>query len=153
MGKQNVEELVAGIANPIVKELNLDLVDVEFVKEGPNWYLRTYIDKQGGVTIDDCETVSKKISKQLDIVDPIEQSYFLEVSSPGIDRPLKKDSDFANNKGRTVEVRLYKPIDGNKAYKGELIGQIDNKIIIKDNGKEITFDKKDVSLVKLYVEL
>jgi len=124
-------------------------VDVEYVKEGPNWYLRIYIDKPGGITIDDCKIVSEEVSDLLDKEDPIPQRYFLEVSSPGLERPLKKDSDFEKFKGELVEVRLFKAINGKKIYIGELIGLIDNKIVITlDSGETIEFEKEKVSLVR-----
>ena len=124
-------------------------MDVEYVKEGPNWYLRIYIDKPGGITIDDCKIVSEEVSDLLDKEDPIPQRYFLEVSSPGLERPLKKDSDFEKFKGELVEVRLFKAINGKKIYIGELIGLIDNKIVITlDSGETIEFEKEKVSLVR-----
>lgn len=151
---KNIKELTTEITQPIVDELGLELVDVEFIKEGASWYLRIYIDKDGGITIEDCENVSRKVDKILDEIDPIEQGYYLEVSSPGIDRPLKKESDFTKYKGKLVEVKLYKVIEGSKIFEGELVGLIDNKIIIKEEkGKELTFDKNDVALVKLSFRL
>ena len=133
----------------MVKKNSFELVDVEFVKEGPNWYLRIYIDKPGGITIDDCKVVSEEVSDLLDKEDPIPQSYFLEVSSPGLERPLKKDSDFEKFKGELVEVRLFKAINGKKIYAGELIGLIDNKIVISQDSMEtIEFEREKVSLVR-----
>lgn len=153
MAKKNIKDIAVEITQPIVDELGLELVDVEFVKEAANWFLRIYIDKDGSVTTDDCENVSRKVDKILDEIDPIEQSYYLEVSSPGIDRPLKKDSDFVKYKGSLVEVKLYKPKEGNKAFEGILVGVIDNKIVIKDDGdQEQSFDREDVALVKLAVK-
>ena len=133
----------------MVKKHLFELVDVEYVKEGPNWYLRIYIDKPGGITIDDCKIVSEEVSDLLDKEDPIPQRYFLEVSSPGLERPLKKDSDFEKFKGELVEVRLFKAINGKKIYIGELIGLIDNKIVITlDSEETIEFEKEKVSLVR-----
>ena len=94
----------------------MNLVDVEFLKEGANWYLRVYIDKPGGIAIDDCQAVSEQLSDKLDEVDPIKQSYILEVSSPGLERPLKKDSDFERFKGEQVEVKLFQPIERKKDF-------------------------------------
>jgi ribosome maturation factor RimP len=94
MVKKKIEDIAAEIALPIVEKYKFELVDVEYLKEGSNWYLRVFIDKEGGITIDDCQLVSEEISDELDKADPIKQSYFLEVSSPGIDRPLKKEKDF-----------------------------------------------------------
>ncbi|NLD50116.1 MAG: ribosome maturation factor RimP [Clostridiaceae bacterium] len=149
MAKKTIEETVTDLVLPIVSKNSFELVDVEFLKEGTNWYLRIYIDKPGGITIDDCQLVSEETSDKLDEVDPIKQSYFLEVSSPGLDRPLKKESDFEKFKGELVEVKVFKPIEGKKIFEGELLGIIDNKIAIKINQKEsMEFEKEQVSLVR-----
>ena len=149
MSKRKIEEIATNLAEPVVKKNSFELVDVEFVKEGPNWYLRIYIDKPGGITIDDCKVVSEEVSDLLDKEDPIPHSYFLEVSSPGLERPLKKDSDFEKFKGELVEVRLFKAINGKKIYAGELIGLIDNKIVISQDSMEtIEFEREKVSLVR-----
>ncbi len=136
------------LAAPVVEALNFELVDVEFVKEGANWYLRIYIDKPGGISIDDCQAVSEQISDILDEKDPIEQSYYLEVSSPGLERPLKTERDFIKYRGELVEVKVYQPIDGKKIFEGELVGLIDNKIIISDAGNNIEFEKDKVAIIK-----
>ncbi|MDQ2086900.1 ribosome maturation factor RimP [Herbivorax sp. ANBcel31] len=149
MSKKKIEEIVTNLAEPIVEKYLYDLVDVEFIKEGSSWYLRIYIDKSGGITIDDCKVVSEEISDLLDREDPIPQSYFLEVSSPGLERPLKKESDFKKFKGELVEVKLFGSINGKKVFVGELIGLIDNKIVInQENGERIEFEKEKVSLVR-----
>lgn len=149
MSKKKIEQITTSLAEPVVKKHSYELVDVEFVKEGQNWYLRIYIDKPGGITIDDCKIVSEELSSLLDKEDPISQSYFLEVSSPGLERPLKKDSDFEKFKGELVEVRLFKPINGKKIYGGELVGLIDNKIVInQDDGETMKFERETVSLVR-----
>ena len=101
---------------PLLAEHNFELVDVEYVKEGGNWYLRAYIDKEGGITVDDCEVISRTLSDWLDREDFIADSYTLEVSSPGLGRPLKKDKDFERSLGEAVELRLYKPRDKQKEY-------------------------------------
>ena len=148
----NSEKKVEAILMPIIEEKNFELVDVEFVKEGPNWYLRIYIDKEGGITIDDCEAVSRALEVELDKNDPIEQAYILEVSSPGIDRPLKKESDFAKYAGEIVDIKLYKAFEGSKEYQGALKGPENNIVTITDdNGKEISFDRKDIAGVRLAV--
>ena len=121
-GSANTEKRIEELIQPTVTEMGYELVDVEFVKEGPNWYLRIFIDKEGGVTIDDCEAVSKTLEKIFDEKDPIEQAYFLEISSPGIDRPLKKKEDFIKYNGEMVDVKLYKPYEGSKEYTGKLVG-------------------------------
>jgi len=152
MVKKKIEDIVAEFAEPIVSGQSFELVDVEFIKEGTNWYLRIYIDKPGGIAIDDCQVVSEQISDILDKKDPISQSYFLEVSSPGLDRPLKKESDFERVKGELVEVKVYKPIDGRKVFEGELIGLIDNKIIIKIDDRDTEFEREQVAVVRRVVK-
>lgn len=148
MAKRKVEDIVTELAEPIVGALSYELVDVEFLKEGANWYLRVYIDKPGGIVIDDCQAVSEQLSDKLDELDPIKQSYILEVSSPG-ERPLKKERDFERFKGEIVEVKLYQPINGKKVYEGELLGLIDDKVKIKtDEGVTLSFDRKDTALVR-----
>ena len=153
MAQKKIEETVAGLALPIVERLKFELVDVEFIKEGTNWYLRAYIDKPGGVTIDDCQSVSEELSKKLDDADPIKQGYFLEVSSPGLERPLKKDRDFEKFKGEQVEVKLFQPLNGKKVFEGQLAGLIDNKVVIKPNDKEtLEFERDKVSLVRRVIK-
>ncbi len=148
MAKRKVEDIVSDLAEPIAEALSYELVDVEFLKEGANWYLRVYIDKPGGIVIDDCQAVSEQLSDKLDEADPIKQSYILEVSSPG-ERPLKKERDFERFKGEIVEVKLYQPLNGKKVYEGELLGLIDDKVNIKtDEGATMSFDKKDTALVR-----
>ncbi|MGL4790862.1 MAG: ribosome maturation factor RimP, partial [Anaerotignaceae bacterium] len=112
----NTEKKVEQMLMPIITENNFELVDVEFIKEGQNWYLRIYVDKDGGISIDDCELVSKAFEKIVDEKDPIEQAYILEVSSPGIDRPLKKEADFVKFKGELVDIKLYKAINKQKEF-------------------------------------
>jgi len=143
-----IEELTRNLVAPAIEKNNFELVDVEYKKEGNNWYLRVYIDKEGGVSLDDCQIISEYLSEKLDEVDPIENSYILEVSSPGIDRPLKTQRDFDKFKGSLVEVSLYQPIDKKKKYEGELVGLINDKVVIMDNGERKEFDINDISLVK-----
>ncbi|MCX7843551.1 MAG: ribosome maturation factor RimP [Clostridia bacterium] len=148
MAKKRVEDIVAALAQPIVDKHLFELVDVEFVKEGANWYLRVYIDKPSGVTIDDCQVISEGLSEVLDKEDPIEQSYFLEVSSPGLERPLKKDSDFEKYKGETVEVKLFEAIEGKKVFEGELLGLADNHVELKIGNDFASFDRDKIALVR-----
>ncbi len=153
MGKKSVEEIVTELVQPIVEKNNYDLVDVEFVKEGANRFLRIYIDKPAGITIDDCQVVSEELSDKLDSADPIEQAYFLEVSSPGLERPLKKDKDFERYKGEVVEIKLFQPIDGQKVFEGELLGLNNNNILIKKASNEIAeFERDKVAVVKRAVK-
>ena len=118
--KEEIEPYVEGLAAPIAEEHGFELVDVEYVKEGGNWYVRVYVDKEGGITVDDCETVSRQLDIPLDRDDCIEGSYILEVSSPGLGRALKKDKDLARSIGQDVEVKLFSALDGQKEYSGIL---------------------------------
>lgn len=150
--KINIQQEITKLAEPIVDDLNYELVDVEFVKEGANWYLRIYIDKPGGIGIDDCQAVSERMSDILDKKDPIEQSYYLEVSSPGLERPLKTERDFIKYKGELVELKVFQPIDGKKLFEGELVGLVDDKIVINQDGNAIEFEKNKVAIVKRAVK-
>lgn len=153
MPKRAIEDIVAELALPIVEKHSFELVDVEFVKEGASWYLRVYIDKPGGVTLDDCQAVSEELSDEMDRVDPIKQSYFLEVSSPGIERPLKNDRDFEKYKGSLVEVKVFQPIEGRKIFEGELVGLVDGRIVIRGDEEETReFEKDKVALVKRVIK-
>lgn len=148
----NTESKVEALVSGMIEEMGYELVDVEFVKEGQNWYLRFYLDKEGGINIDDCEKASKAIEKLLDEKDPIEQAYILEVSSPGLDRQLKKDKDFVKYAGSLVDVKLYKAVDGSKEFQGTLKGLEGNTVTIEDeNENELSFDRKDIAVIKLAV--
>lgn len=152
MAKSNTEKKVLPLLEPIVAERGLELVDLEFVKEGANWYLRVYIDKEGGVSIDDCEAVSRALEVKLDEKDPIEQAYVLEVSSPGIDRPLKKDADFIRFQGEIIDVKLYRAVDGQKQFQGKLLGLNDGVISLEEeDGTVREFVQKDTADVRLAV--
>ncbi|MEC2053842.1 ribosome maturation factor RimP [Peribacillus psychrosaccharolyticus] len=133
-----VEELVT----PILEELKLELVEVEYVKEGKSWFLRVYIDKETGVDIEDCGIVSEKLSEKLDETDPIEQNYYLEVSSPGAERPLKKDKDFQKAIGKHVYIKTYEPILNEKEFEGKLL---------EFDGTQVTLEVKIKTRVKLIV--
>ncbi len=148
MGKKKVEDVVAELAQPIVEALSFELVDVEFLKEGANWYLRVYIDKSGGIAIEDCQAVSEQLSDKLDEADPIKQSYMLEVSSPG-ERPLKKDKDYERFKGERVEIKLFQPLNSKKVFEGELLGLVGDRVDIKtDEGVLMSFNRQDTALVR-----
>jgi ribosome maturation factor RimP len=142
-----VTEVIEEIATPIFQELGLELVEIEYVKEGKSWYLRVYIDKDNGVDIEDCGLVSERLSERLDELDPIPHNYFLEVSSPGAERPLKKDKDFQRAIGKNVFIKTYEPIDGEKSFEGNLLefdGQhlkIEMKIKTRKKTIEIPYDK------------
>ena len=135
---------------PLMEEYRFELVDVEYVKEAGNWYLRAYIDKEGGFTVDDCETVSRRLSDWLDKEDFIEDSYILEVSSPGLGRPLKKEKDFVRNKGKEVDIKLYKAIDRQKDFTGILTDfDKDTVTITMGDGETVVFDKADIAFIRL----
>lgn len=149
-GKNNTVSRVTEIVAPYASELGLDLWDVRFVKEGTDWYLRIFIDKDGGVSIDDCVDMTHAITKPLDDADPIPQSYTLEVSSPGVERELVTDSHFEKFIGAPVMLRLIRPIDKVRDFSG-VLGAYDNGVItVKlENGEELEVNKKDTSYVKL----
>ena len=148
MAKRKVEDIVYDFAKPITDRNNFELVEVEFKKEGADWYLRVYIDKEGGITIEDCQSVSQELSDLLDETDPIEQAYIFEVSSPGIDRPLKTDRDYEKNNGKLVEVKLFSPLDGKKAYEGVLKGHTAEEVEIEADGKDIHLEKSSIALIR-----
>ena len=136
--------------DPIVEEYGFELVDVEYVKEGSTWYLRSYIDKPGGISIDDCEKVSRRLSDLLDQEDFIEDAYIMEVSSPGLGRPLKKEKDFRRSLGEEVEIRTYRMIDKQKEFTGILKDYDENTVTITlADETEKTFDKDDIALIRL----
>ena len=145
---KQAEELLA----PIVDSKGFELVDVEYVKEGGTWYLRGYIDKPGGITVNDCEAVSREFSEKLDEKDFIEDSYIMEISSPGLDRPLKKEKDYQRSLGRLIEVRTYRPIDKRKEFCGVLTAYDADTLTIEEDGIGITFQKKDTALVRLAID-
>lgn len=151
MTKRRIEDVAAELVQPIVDRLLFELVDVEFLKEGANWYLRIYIDKPDGIAIEDCQIVSEELSDRLDETDPIKQSYILEVSSPGLERPLKKDSDFERFKGEPVEVKLFKPVNGKKVFEGDLLGLEGSIINIKQDSEVLKFDRSDVAVIRRVV--
>ncbi len=146
MYEQKAEELIL----PIVEQHGFELVDVEYVKEAGAWYLRVYVDKEGGITIDDCETVSRAFSDLLDDKDFIEEAYILEVSSPGLGRPLKKEKDFKRSIGKEVEIRTYRPIERQKEFCGVLSAYDENSVTIEleDHTKQ-TFQRADIALIRL----
>ena len=145
-----VTDIVAALAAPIVEEAGCSLWDVEYVKEAGEWFLRVYIDKEDGISIDDCEAVSRPLSDKLDEADPIEGSYTFEVSSAGADRVLKKPEHFTQFQGAEVEVKLYRPQEGQKNFIGLLQSWQDGDTTIEVGGKPMTFTKKDIALVRLY---
>ena len=144
--EQQTEELMI----PIVTEFGFELVDVEYVKEAGTWYLRAYIDTEGGIAVDDCEIISRKLGEWLDKEAFIDDSYILEVSSPGLGRPLKKEKDFVRSMGKDVEVRLYKPLNKQKEYTGALKSyDADTVTITLEDGNDLIFAKADIALIRL----
>ncbi len=151
MNKRETYELkTEELVTPLVEANNFELVDVEFVKEAGTNYLRIYIDKEGGITIDDCEIISRALSDLLDEKDFIDEAYILEVSSPGLGRPLKKDKDFARSIGEDVDIKLFKPIDKQKEFSGVLEAYDDKEITVKlDEDTIMKFNRKDIALIRL----
>ncbi len=148
--REEYEQLTEELVMPIIEQNNFELVDVEYVKEASNYYLRIYIDKEGGITVDDCEIVSRALGDLLDAKDFIEESYVLEVSSPGLGRPLKKEKDFKRSIGMEVEIHLYKAIDRQKDYTGVLIAYSDDDVTIAvDDDKEMKIERKNIALIRL----
>ena len=150
--KKNIEATVSEIAEPIVKEIGVELYDVEYVKEGGTWYLRVYIDAEGGVDIEQCEAVSRALDPALDAADPIKDAYYLEVSSVGLDRPLKKEKDFYYFMGEMIEVKLYKAYEGHKEFVGRLVDFTEGSFTIENDKGSITFTQKEAALVRPYIE-
>jgi len=146
-----VAELTAQLAEPVVTSLGCSLWDVEYIKEAGSYYLRVYIDKTGGVSIDDCEAVSRTLSDLLDETDPILDTYTFEVSSAGADRTLKKPEHFAAFMGETVDVRLYKTLNGSKAHTGILADYQDGNVSLRCEEETFLFSKQDVAQVRLHV--
>lgn len=147
-----ITEQVWQFAEPLVQAQGCSLWDVEYVREGGEWFLRLYIDKDGGVDIDDCEAVSRAVDPVLDEKDPIPESYRFEVCSAGLERVLKRPSDFERFLGEPVLVKLYRPKNGRKEFPGVLKGYKDGDVTISAGGQEITFEKAEVALVRLRVE-
>ncbi|MGE4276434.1 MAG: ribosome maturation factor RimP [Lawsonibacter sp.] len=145
-----ITDLVADLAAPIAAEAGCSLWDVEYVKEAGSWFLRVYIDKDGGVSIDDCEAVSRPLSDLLDASDPIEGSYTFEVSSAGADRVLKKPEHFIRFQGDEVELKLYRPREGRKNFVGLLQSYQDGDVTLEVGGIPMVFEKKEIALVRLY---
>lgn len=144
-----ITKIVEKLVEPILEKYGFDLVDVEFKKEGKSHFLRVYIDKPGGITLDDCQIVSEELSNKLDIEDPIPFSYYLEVSSPGVDRPLLSDKDFIRNKGRVVEVYLKQPFLNKMVLIGELIEKKQTELVLNVNEGKISIPADLIKKVKI----
>ena len=144
-------DTVFELVRPTVENMGFELDEVEFQKEQGNWVLTLYIDKEGGVNIDDCENVSRAVDPILDEADPIEQHYYLSVSSIGIDRPLKKEKDYRRNMGNELIVKLYAPKDGKKELRGVLTAFTEEELTIETQAGPVTVLKKDAALVRPYI--
>ena len=146
----NTVKTVWDIVEPFAEELGLKIWDVRFLKEGSSWYLRIFIDKDGGVSIDDCVDLTHAINKPLDEADPIEQAYFLEVSSPGVERDLVRDEHFTAYIGEKIKVKMIRPVEGKREFSGILADYSDGNITIKlDDESGFTFTKKEASWIKV----
>ena len=151
--KESYESRTEKFLLPLMQEHGFELVDVEYVKEGDTWYLRAYIDKEGGISLDDCELISRKVSDWLDKEDFIQDSYILEVSSPGLGRPLKKDKDFARSIGKDVEVRLYKALNKSKEYTGILKAYDKESVLLQmEDGSDLSLLRADIALIRLALD-
>lgn len=151
MAKEDIEKLVSDWTLEILQDTDMELVDVEFVRER-DWYLRVYLDKAGGIEIDDCQMVSEKLEAMLDAKDPIRESYYLEVSSPGLDRPLKKDKDFIRHRGSKVEVAFFAPKNGKKQLVGVLEEHTPDTVTLLVGEEKVVLERKEISLIRLYLE-
>ena len=148
--RETYETRTEELITPILDRMNFELVDVEYVKEGGAWYLRAYIDKEGGITVNDCEAVAREMNEILDRENFVEDSYVFEVSSPGLGRPLKKEKDYIRSMGKEVEIRTYRAINREKEFYGILSAYDENTVTIKtEDGTEMTFEKSDIALIRL----
>lgn len=154
----NIVTTVTELVQPMIQDLEYELVDIEYIKEGKNWFLRVYIDQPQGVSLEDCALVSEKVSERLDQItpDPFPHAYFLEVSSPGAERPIKTEKDFQNAVGKFIHVSLYEPIDGEKVYEGTLKELTEDNLTltvrIKTRTKEIELNRSKIAKARLAIQ-
>ena len=152
-GKKDIETKAEELLQPVTDAQGVRIYDVEYVKEGSDWYLRAYIDKDGGVTIEDCEAVSRAYSEKLDETDLIKDAYILEVSSPGLGRQLKKDRHFENSLGEEVELKLFEAVDGEKEFTGILKAYDKDTVTIEAEGEDTkTFERSKLAVIRLTVD-
>lgn len=151
MGRsESYEAKTEQLIQPLIDANNFELVDVEFVKEGSDWYLRVYIDKDGGITVDDCELISRAFNEILDREDYISEQYIFEVSSPGLMRPLKKEKDYKRSVGKLIDIKLYKPLDKCKEFTGVLDSYDKDTVTIKmEDDTQKTFDRSNLAMIRL----
>ncbi len=150
MSKKDLIKELISICEPIAASLNYELVDVEFIKEFGSYYLRVYIHKEGGISLDDCQAMSELLSEKLDVKDPIKMQYYLEVSSPGLDRPLKNDKDLKRNIGREIEINLYAALDNKRQYEG-ILESFDGDFIniVDEKNNTLNIPRDSVSQIRL----
>ncbi len=148
-----ITDRVSALAKPIVEEEGCSLWDVEYAREAGTWYLRIFVDKEGGLSIDDCERISRRLDPLLDEEDPIPDSYVFEVGSAGAERELKRPQDYEQFMGSEVEVRLYQPRNGSKSFVGTLKAYEDGNVTIENGGNEMRFEKGMIALVRLHVSI
>ena len=151
MGKDTISQLVREIIRPAVNDQGLDLVDVEFKKESKNWYLRIYIDKRQGVTVDDCQKISHQIEDLIEIESIVSQQYILEVSSPGLDRPLKSERDFLRNENRRVKVTTFSPVQSRKNFSGTIKAIRDKSLVLDEKGIDLEIPLEKIAKAKLVI--
>lgn len=148
--REEIESKTEALILPIIEENQFELVDVEYVKEGGTYYLRAYVDKEGGITVNDCETVSRAFSDILDREDYIDDSYIFEVSSPGLGRPLKKEKDYIRSMGKELEIRTFRAIGGEKEFYGILTAYDEKTVTIEtEDGETMKFEKNEIALIRL----
>ncbi|MCI5943581.1 MAG: ribosome maturation factor RimP [Eubacterium sp.] len=152
MKKTEIVERTEKLVMPIIEENHFELVDVEYVKEGANWYLRIYADKEGGINIDDCVFISRALEEKLDEEDFIKDAYILEVSSPGLGRPLKKDKDFRRNLGKDVEGKFYKAQNGRREFEGTLKAFDEENVTIEIDHSDTVISRKDIAMIRLAID-
>ncbi len=147
-----VTQIVEDLLTPILEEMNLELVEIEFKKEGSNWFLRIFIDNEtGNIDIDDCGSVSERLSQRLDEVDPIPNAYFLEVSSPGAERPLRKESDYRKAVGKHVHIATKEAVDGHTVFEGELLSFADGRLTLKEAKQTHTIALEQIESARLAI--
>ena len=152
MKRTEIVERVEELVTPIIDENDFELVDVEYVKEGANWYLRVYADKDGGITIDDCVLISRALEQKLDEEDFISDAYILEVSSPGLGRQLKKDKDFKRSLGEKVECKLFKAIEKQKEFEGILKDFTEETITLEVDETDLIINRKEIAMIRLAID-
>lgn len=150
--RTEIEAKTEALVLPIIEEHHFELVDVEYVKEGANWYLRVYADKEGGINIDDCVLISRALEEKLDAEDFIEDAYILEVSSPGLGRPLKKEKDYIRSIGKSIDIKLYKAVDKQKEFTGILKDYSNGQIVVTMDEEDITFEIKSIANARLSLD-